>query len=153
MTIPKPLPEPTPLEPADLPTYEALRLWRRRLAAARGVPPYLVLHNRTLAELARWRPMTLADLRGIRGIGEAKAAHYGPAILAVVRAPDAGLPPDDAIARLSALLLAGAYEVETIEPGILRARPLDGGPALRLILEPEPAAAPATDVQEGQADA
>lgn len=134
MTTPRPLPEPTPLEPADLPMYEALRHWRRRLAAARGVPAYLVLHNRTLAELARWKPHTLAELRGIRGIGEAKATYYGPAILAVVRAPVLGVPPDDALARLTALLVATDFEVEALEGDTLVARAAGGGPALRVTL-------------------
>lgn len=129
MPSPKPLPEPTPLEPADLPVYEALRAWRRQLAAARGLPPYLVLHNRTLAELAKWRPTTLADLRTIRGIGEAKATAYGPALLAVLQAPCAG-PADDALARVTALLLAAGYEVPPHLPGALTAWPRSGGPAL-----------------------
>ncbi len=130
MSVPKPLPEPSPLEPADLPLYEALRTWRRRLAAMRGVPPYLVLHNRTMAEIARWRPATLADLRDIRGIGEAKATAYGPALLAVVQSPCTGLPPDDALARVTALLVAADYEVAPDAPGSLTARPRGGGPAL-----------------------
>lgn len=120
MPSPKPLPEPTPLGPADLPVYEALRAWRRRLAAARGLPPCLLLHERTLAALARWRPATLADLRTIRGIGEAKAAAHGPALLAVLQAAGAGLPPEDALAPWMAQPADDAPAW-----GVARARPPD----------------------------
>jgi ATP-dependent DNA helicase RecQ len=34
--------------------------------------------------MARHRPATTAELRGIHGVGEAKLAHYGEAVLQVV---------------------------------------------------------------------
>jgi ATP-dependent DNA helicase RecQ len=65
--------------------YEALRAWRRQTAAEQGVPPYVIFHDRTLAEIALFRPATLADLTIVGGVGQAKLDHYGQAVLRVVR--------------------------------------------------------------------
>ena len=43
-------------------------------------------HLRTLRELAEVRPQSVAQLQEIYGIGPAKAARYGEALLDVVRA-------------------------------------------------------------------
>ena len=65
--------------------YEALRAWRRETAAAQGVPPYVIFHDKTLAEIALFRPATLSDLATIGGVGQTKLDHYGQAVLRVVR--------------------------------------------------------------------
>ena len=60
---------------------EALREWRRREAARRSVPAYVVLHDRTLAALAAARPVDARrPLRdpGHRA-GEARGLRQGPA--------------------------------------------------------------------------
>ncbi|HEX8151465.1 MAG TPA: DNA helicase RecQ, partial [Thermoanaerobaculia bacterium] len=57
--------------PYDRDLFELLRKWRRSEAEERGVPPYVIFSDRTLRELARVQPTTLAELRGIYGIGEA----------------------------------------------------------------------------------
>ena len=71
--------------PAD-PMFEALRAVRRGLAAAAGVPPYVVFHDSTLRGIAEARPRTLAELSRIQGVGEAKLVRYGEAMLAAVAA-------------------------------------------------------------------
>jgi ATP-dependent DNA helicase RecQ len=63
---------------------EALRGWRREQASAQGVPPYVVFHDRTLLELAKRRPASLAELGGVSGIGAAKLERYGEGLLAVL---------------------------------------------------------------------
>ncbi|HZP91904.1 MAG TPA: RecQ family ATP-dependent DNA helicase, partial [Burkholderiales bacterium] len=63
--------------------FESLRKFRRELAAARGVPPYIILGDRSLREVARLRPTTLAQLSEIYGIGEKKLADLGERILDV----------------------------------------------------------------------
>jgi ATP-dependent DNA helicase RecQ len=65
--------------------YEALRAWRRQIAAEQGVPPYVIFHDRTLAEIALFRPATLSDMAMIGGVGQTKLDHYGQAVLKVVR--------------------------------------------------------------------
>ncbi len=67
-----------------LPVFERLRAWRRDLAAEHGVPAYVIFHDATLKEIARMRPGTLHELRGIAGVGERKLEAYGGEILALV---------------------------------------------------------------------
>jgi ATP-dependent DNA helicase RecQ len=63
---------------------ETLRRWRREESSRRGVPAYVVLHDRTLEALAAVKPASLAALSEIPGIGPAKLAAYGPALLSLL---------------------------------------------------------------------
>ncbi len=73
-------------EGVDPALFESLRKFRRELAAARGVPPYIILGDRSLREVARLRPQTLTQLREVYGIGEQKLSDFGDQLLAVVTA-------------------------------------------------------------------
>ncbi|MEO6223582.1 MAG: ATP-dependent DNA helicase RecQ [Vicinamibacterales bacterium] len=66
---------------ADEALLDALRAWRRDEARTRAVPAYVVLHDKTLDAIALLRPQSEADLAEIPGIGPAKLAAYGDAIL------------------------------------------------------------------------
>jgi len=68
----------------DAPVFEALRLWRAEKAREQGVPAYVILHDRTLTELAIQRPQSPNALLQIPGIGLAKAERYGEALLALL---------------------------------------------------------------------
>jgi len=57
--------------------FDRLRAVRLRLARERNVPPYVIFHDTTLRELARVKPRSVAELGGIYGIGESKAARFG----------------------------------------------------------------------------
>jgi ATP-dependent DNA helicase RecQ len=70
-----------PLAESDSPLFDALRAWRAGLAREQGVPAYVILHDKTLRELATRRPASLDDLLGIPGIGQAKADRYGEALM------------------------------------------------------------------------
>lgn len=61
-----------------------LQEWRRDRAARDGVPPYVVAHNTTLAEMARQAPMTHEEVAAIPGYGQIRADKYGSEILAIV---------------------------------------------------------------------
>ena len=63
-----------------------LRAWRSEVARKRGVPAYVVLHDSTIDGIATSRPATLAQLRGIPGIGDKKLEHYGDELIALVNA-------------------------------------------------------------------
>ncbi len=71
-------PQPTPASEA---LAAQLREWRTAEAQRLGVPAYIVLHNRTLLEVALARPVNPAQLLAIDGIGPAKAERFGEAIL------------------------------------------------------------------------
>ena len=70
------------------PLFEALREARRSLAAEARVPPYVVFHDSTLREIAATRPATLTELAQVNGVGEAKLARYGDAMLAALAAAE-----------------------------------------------------------------
>ena len=72
------------LSPSDRPLFGALRAWRGREAKAQHVPPYVIFHDRTLAEIASAKPGSRAALAALNGVGEAKLAHYGEAVLDIV---------------------------------------------------------------------
>ena len=72
--------------PYDRQLFEALRAWRRSEAEERGVPPYVIFSDKTLRELARSRPSTRYELRGIYGIGEAKLEAFGDAVIELITA-------------------------------------------------------------------
>ena len=70
------------------PLFDALRDVRRSLAADSGVPPYVVFHDSTLREIAAAKPRTLEELATVQGVGAAKLARYGEAMLAAVAAEE-----------------------------------------------------------------
>ena len=76
-------PTPTPAEAAS-PLDSKLRAWRLDLARQSGKPAFTVLHDRVLAEIARRSPATLDEVAAIPGIGPAKLAQYGEAILRII---------------------------------------------------------------------
>jgi ATP-dependent DNA helicase RecQ len=71
---------------ADRALFEALRAWRKAQAAAQGVPPYVIMHDRTLLEIAARRPGTDGELAACNGVGQGKLERYGAAVLDVVAA-------------------------------------------------------------------
>ena len=66
--------------------FEALRAWRRDLAASRGVAPFVILGDRTLREIAAVRPSSLERLRAIAGIGEVRLREHGEELLRLLNA-------------------------------------------------------------------
>ena len=77
----------------DDPLYEALRAWRGNLAREQGLPAYVILHDKTLRELAATQPASMDELMQVGGIGAAKAERYGEDLLGVLRAAHAPSPP------------------------------------------------------------
>jgi ATP-dependent DNA helicase RecQ len=58
-----------------------LRQWRREVAKRQNTPAFIVMHDTTLDALCVKQPRTIAELRGIPGIGERKIELYGQEIL------------------------------------------------------------------------
>ena len=79
------------LDIADMGLFEALRAWRLAEAIEQGVPAYVILHDRTMREIAQLRPATRSELLNIPGIGEAKAERYGNALLRVMGEEASGI--------------------------------------------------------------
>jgi ATP-dependent DNA helicase RecQ len=76
--------EPLGVAEADMALFDTLRAWRRSEAARQSVPPYVIFHDRTLADIARLRPATTAALAGVGGVGQGKLERYGAAVLGLV---------------------------------------------------------------------
>jgi ATP-dependent DNA helicase RecQ len=74
----------TSLDEAGQRLFESLRLWRAETARSQGVPAYVILHDRSLREIANRRPASPVELLAIPGIGQAKANRYSEALLRLV---------------------------------------------------------------------
>ncbi|MGH7776360.1 MAG: RecQ family ATP-dependent DNA helicase [Candidatus Dormibacterales bacterium] len=68
----------------DAELLRRLRSWRAETARARHVPAYVVFNDRTLEELSRRRPTRPEALLSVPGVGPAKLALYGEALLALI---------------------------------------------------------------------
>jgi ATP-dependent DNA helicase RecQ len=79
------------IQESDQRLWEALRARRLELARKQAVPPYVVFHDATLAEMVERRPRTLSDLAHISGVGERKLAAYGADFIAIICAHDASV--------------------------------------------------------------
>ena len=74
--------EPTSADPAgEAQRYAQLKAWRLAEAKRQALPAYVILHDATLAEIARRQPRDLDVLAEIPGIGARKLERYGPALL------------------------------------------------------------------------
>ena len=70
---------------ADAALFADLRAWRRQRASEQHVPPYVIFHDATLADMARKRPKNSDDLKELSGVGQSKLQRYGAAVLELVR--------------------------------------------------------------------
>ena len=64
--------------------FDALKEWRTQVASVAGVPAYVVMYDRTLAELANALPERTSELDSIHGLGPVKIEKYGQALLDVI---------------------------------------------------------------------
>jgi ATP-dependent DNA helicase RecQ len=77
-------------KPAEIPTnvdralFERLREARLELAREKGVPAYVVCHDRTLLEMAAQKPQTLGEMADVHGMGPARLEAWGDRFLSVV---------------------------------------------------------------------
>ncbi len=74
-----------PRLPADRNLLSGLKTWRLEESLRRGVPAYVVLHDKTLSQLASERPTDLDGLGRIHGLGPAKLKKYGAEIIEMIR--------------------------------------------------------------------
>jgi len=65
--------------------YEKLRALRRRMALTHSLPPYLIVGNATLQEMATNLPQDEKALLEITGVGEEKLKQFGGAFLLIIK--------------------------------------------------------------------
>ena len=75
----------TDLDESDTALLKALKSVRRDLAAEANAPAYVIFADRTLIEMAEFRPTTLAQMAEIHGVGARKLDAFGDIFLAAIR--------------------------------------------------------------------
>jgi len=66
------------------PLFEDLRKWRRKVAGAENLPPFVIFSDQTLRDICMKMPKTLDELVTVKGIGEQKKIRYGIGLLKVI---------------------------------------------------------------------
>lgn len=89
--------------------FEELRILRKQIADADGVPPFVVFSDATLLELSKSKPADERELLQINGIGEHKLRKYGARFLAAISGYrrvelESRLNPDETPSELSETL-------------------------------------------------
>ena len=69
----------------DRKLFERLRLVRKKLADAAGVPPFVIFSDKSLFEMAAFLPVDNDSLLAIHGVGLHKLKEYGPTFLAEIQ--------------------------------------------------------------------
>ena len=87
---------PTPSEPVpeDKQLFEQLRLLRLQIAQEEHLPPYIIFSDKTLHELATYKPQTLDEFGSIYGIGENKMRKYGEIFIHAIHGMEPQIPKE-----------------------------------------------------------
>ena len=78
------------LTDAEFAVFARLRALRKEMSEREGIAAYAIFTNEQLAEIVRGRIASLAGLRQLPGVGEARTERYGAAFLTIVQ--EAALP-------------------------------------------------------------
>ncbi|UKN02439.1 DNA helicase RecQ [Paracrocinitomix mangrovi] len=70
---------------ADDDVVTALKLWRKEKAAENKVPAYVILHDNSVDEIAKFLPADLEALQNIQGLGKVKIQRFGAEIISIVQ--------------------------------------------------------------------
>ncbi|MEK6857383.1 MAG: ATP-dependent DNA helicase UvrD2 [Nanoarchaeota archaeon] len=62
-----------------------LKDWRKEISQKQGLPAFMILHDKTLIELAQKLPSNKAELERIYGFGPNKLMRYGEEILKLIK--------------------------------------------------------------------
>ena len=105
----------------DRPLFERLRALRQQVARELNLPPFMILHDAALRDLARFRPTTLEGLRQVGGFGQRKLARFGRRFADGIRAycktqGVAGDLPNSVAFRTKARKRGNAAHVKAADP-------------------------------------
>jgi superfamily II DNA helicase RecQ len=65
--------------------FQKLKSWRSEVSKDLEIQPYLVFDNKTLTNIAFYKPTTEQELIKIKGIGPEKAGKYGETIMEICK--------------------------------------------------------------------
>jgi len=82
-------PPAAPSSPEAAAAFQRLRAARLEMARARGLPAYVIAHDRTLVEMAMRLPRSLAEMSLVKGMGPARIEAYGEAFLRAIERGEA----------------------------------------------------------------
>lgn len=71
------------LEDSEL--FTKLRMLRRSLAEAQGVPPFVIFSDKTLRAMCELMPQTLSEMAEVKGVGNQKLEKYGRQFIEVLK--------------------------------------------------------------------
>ena len=74
----------TPEDSLRIELYNMLVSERHRLAVLHSIPPYMVITEQAMLQLAETRPSSQANLKRVQGFSETKVAKYGEDFLSVI---------------------------------------------------------------------
>jgi len=95
---------------ADMNVLQALWQWREREAERQDRPPFKIVRNQALVDLAQRKPTTQQALERLSALSSSEAKRYGAAILAAIRQgkqqplpplPEPSLRPEQLLDRLT----------------------------------------------------
>ncbi|MBN1790545.1 MAG: helix-turn-helix domain-containing protein [Bacteroidales bacterium] len=66
--------------------YNKLKIWRNHKALEQDQPHYMVLPQATLATLTNFLPMSVKELKKVKGMGKVKTEKYGDELLSIIQA-------------------------------------------------------------------
>jgi len=69
----------------DREIFETLRLWRKKIADEKGVPPYVIFSDLTLRQMAFYLPHSEENFSRISGVGDEKLRQYGEIFTEVIQ--------------------------------------------------------------------
>ncbi len=81
------------LAPGEQSILRELYVWRDKEARRQDCPPFKVLDDRTMVELARAAPRTIDELPGLRGMSSYRVQRYGQRIIWAVKRGLSAEPP------------------------------------------------------------
>lgn len=107
------------VEPPSTALMDRLRSWRRRVAAAAGLPAFQVLSNATLERIAQVAPRTAGELEQIAGVGASTLEEYGLDIIEICAhlerpQPKSPVAPREQQGYWTWRLLNDGYSVEDV---------------------------------------
>ncbi len=65
--------------------FSILKDLRKKVAARKGVPPYVVFQDPSLESMATNYPITIEELQNIPGVGQGKARRYGKEFVDIIK--------------------------------------------------------------------
>ncbi|MFC0349258.1 DNA helicase RecQ [Undibacterium danionis] len=74
----------TNLSESEQAIFERLRWWRVETAKAHNTAAFIIFHDTTLREIAKAKPRSLDDLRGVTGVGAKKLESYGDELVKLI---------------------------------------------------------------------